>query len=511
MTIPFSQIVNAIPGVVSAGGTALSLSGLFLTNATVSGTIPRVPVGTVLSLTSPAAVSAYFGANSTEYGEAQTYFAGYTNCLAYPGAMLFATYPGSAVSAFLRGGSLASLGLAGVQAISTGALSVTIDGVVKTAASVNLSTATSFSDAASKLTTALGLSGSAVAYDSISGAFVISSGTTGSTSTMTYATSSSGNVATTLLLTSATGAVLSQGAAATTPSAFMTALIAINSNWAAFTHVFDPDSTGNTNKLAFAAWNATQGNRYLYVPWDVDQSPVTTNPATSSLGYLVGASGNNYSGTAPISQTAVTYHGAAFVLGYAASLNFNSTNGRATAMFRTQSGLAASISSSTAYSNLIANGYSCVGAFGNANATDIILANGQVSGQFLWIDSYLNQIWLNYSLQSAIFTAFTNFPSFPYNPDGYSLIEASCAPVLQQFVKYGGAHANVTLSAAEIAAVNSAAGKTIAPALSQQGWWLGISDPGATARANRQTPICILFYVDGQSVQSLTINSFLVQ
>ena len=65
-TIPYSSVVNVIPGVVSAGGTALSLSGLFLTEAVVSGTIPRVPVGTVLSLTSPAAVSSYFGATSTE-------------------------------------------------------------------------------------------------------------------------------------------------------------------------------------------------------------------------------------------------------------------------------------------------------------------------------------------------------------------------------------------------------------------------------------------------------------
>ena len=469
MTIPFSSIVNVIPGVVSAGGTALSLSGLFLTNAAVSGTIPRVPVGAVLSLTSPAAVSSYFGSTSTEYAEAQVYFSGYTNCLSYPGAMLFATYPGSAVSAFLRGGSLASLGLAGIQAVTTGALSVTIDGTAKTAASVNLSTATSFSDAASKLTTALGLNGgAAVTYDTISGGFVISSGTTGTGSTLTYATSSSGSVATTLLLTSATGAVLSQGAAATTPSAFMTALIAVNSNWAAFTHVFDPDSSGNTNKLAFAAWNALQNNRFLYVPWDTDQSPVAANPATSSLGYLIGTSGNNYSGTAPISQTAITYHGAAFVLGYGASLNFSAPNGRANAMFRSQSGLTAAITSDTAAKNLAGNGYNSINVYGNAAASDVILAPGQVSGQFLWIDSFFNQIWLNANLQAAIMSAFVNFPSFPYNPEGYSLIEAACAPVLQQFVNYGGARKNVTLSAVEVAAVNSAAGKQIASSLSQQ-------------------------------------------
>ena len=427
--------------------------------------------------------------------------------------MLFATYPGIAVSGFLRGGSLASLGLAGVKAISTGQLSVTIDGSAKSAASVDLSTSTSFSDAASKLTTALGLSaGQAVTYDTISGGFVISSGTTGANSTLTYATSSAGNVASTLLLTSATGAILSPGSAITTPSVFMTALIAINSNWAAFTHVFDPDGgSGNTNKLAFAAWNSAQNNRFLYVPWDADQSPVTTSPATSSLGYLVGASGNNYSGAAPISQTAVTYHGAAFVLGYGASLSFNSTNGRANAMFRSQSGLTAAVSNATSAANLSANGYNSINVYGNAADSDVILAPGQVSGPFSWIDSYFNQIWLNANLQAAIFKAFVSFPSFPYNPDGYSLIEAACAPTLQQFLTYGGARQNVTLSATQIAAVNSAAGKAIAPTLSQQGYYLSVSDPGAAARAARQTPVCALWYVDGGNVQSLTLSSNLVQ
>jgi hypothetical protein len=610
----------------------------------------------VISLTSPAAVSAYFGANSTEYAEAQVYFGGYLNCLAYPGAMLFAQYQGSSsacaftgststttltvtavsngalavgqtitgsgvaagtvitalgtgtggagtytinvsqtvssttmtaiapgVAAYLRGGSVATLGLAGLQAIVSGTLAVTVDGYPHSAASVNLSTATSFSSAATLLTTALGTSNPTIAsftasittnvltvtvassgvlavgqtvtggstaagtiitalgtgtggtgtyivnisqtvtsgslttvgtlptvtYDTIGGGFIVTSGVTGAASTIAFAT---GTLAATLLLTSATGAVTSQGAAATTPSAFMAALVAVNQNWASFTHVFDPDGgSGNTLKLAFAAWNALQSNRYLYVPWDVDQNPVTTNPATTSLGYLVGTSGNNYSGTAPISQTAVTFHGAAFVMGYGAALNFNATNGRATAAFRTQSGLTASISSQTSAANLQANGYNWIGAYGNANSSAVFLYNGQVSGSFAWIDSYFNEIWLNYSLQAAIVNAFTNFPSFPYNPTGYSLIEAACAPVLQQFLKFGGARTNVTLSASEVAAVNSAAGRIIAPTLSQQGYFLSIADPGATARANRQTPVCVLWYCDGGAIQSLVISSLLVQ
>lgn len=502
MTIPISALVQAIPGVVSAGGTSTSLNGLFLTNNA------RVPIGTVLSLSSTLAVLNYFGAASAEYAKAQVYFGGYQGCTKYPGAMLWAQYPSAAVAAWLRGGSVVSAGLTTIKAI-TGSLSITVDGNAWAAASLSLSGCASFSAVATAITSALTGTGTGptVTYDSVSGGFVVTSGTAGSGSTITVAT---GTAAAGLYLTTATGAILSQGAAAATPGTFMSALIQVNSSWAAFTHIFDPDVSGNTNKVAFAAWTSAQSNRYLYVPADSDTTPTTTNPATSSLGYLCGTSGNNYSGTAPIYQPS-DLNGPAFVLGYGASLDFNATNGRATAMFRNQSGLAAGVTSSTARSDLIANGYNFVGSYGNSSQTWTFVEPGQVSGPFLWLDSFLGQIWLNSSLQNAVLTAFVSIPSFPYNADGYGLIEAACTPVLAQFLKYGGCRKGVILSASEIAAVNSVAGVDIASTLSQQGYVLRIADPGATVRAARGTPICTLWYVDGQSIQSIVVNSLLVQ
>ena len=57
-----------------------------------------------------------------------------------------------------------------------------------------------------------------VTYDSLSGAFIVTSGTTGATSTVSYG---SGTTADALNLTAADGAVLSQGAAAAVPAAAM--------------------------------------------------------------------------------------------------------------------------------------------------------------------------------------------------------------------------------------------------------------------------------------------------
>jgi hypothetical protein len=150
-TIPASIDVNVTPSVISAGGSALDLNGLFLT------TSARVSIGTVQSFANAGEVESFFGGTSQEAAKAIVYFAGFDNSDVKPGAILFAQYPVQAVPAYLRSGNLAALTLAELQAIN-GFLSVTIDGAVK-AGNVNLSGATSFSAAAQIIQTDLNIQG----------------------------------------------------------------------------------------------------------------------------------------------------------------------------------------------------------------------------------------------------------------------------------------------------------------------------------------------------------------
>jgi hypothetical protein len=146
------MIASVTPSVLAAGGDGLHLSGLILTNN------PRVAVGTVPSFPSRASVETYFGALSQEAQLAGRYFLGFDNSSIKPGALMFAQYPTAAVGGWLRGGSVAGLSIAQLQAIS-GTLSVTIDGVVKTAAALTLATSTSFSLAAIAIQTGLAIQG----------------------------------------------------------------------------------------------------------------------------------------------------------------------------------------------------------------------------------------------------------------------------------------------------------------------------------------------------------------
>lgn len=493
-SIPASEIVSVLPSVIGAGGRALDLNGLLLTNGT------RIPIGSVLSFPNADAVTAYFGSGSAEATLAAVYFSGYDGSLAKPGAMLLTQYPTAAVGAFLRGGSVAAYTLTQLQALS-GALTLTVNGVVKTSATITLSGATSFSNAATLILAGFTSPGFTVTYDSVSGAFIFSDTTTGSGSTLTFCT---GTLSAGLKLTQATGAVLSQGATIATPAAFMTAVVATTQNWASFTTSFDPDGgSGNSLKQAFAAWNSARNNRYLYVPWDTDSSPGASGAATTSLGYLLVQ--DSISGSMPYFAPDATK--AVFVMGAVASLDFTKTNGRATQAFRSQAGLSADVTDATTAANLIANAYNFYGAYATANDQFEFTYPGSVTGPFKWVDSYVNQIWLNNGLQLALMSLLTQMGTIPYNQAGYGAIESACADPIQAALNFGAIRAGVPLSALQIAEVNNLAGAQIDAVLSTRGYYLQIKPATAIVRAARASPPIILFYMDGQSVQKIALNS----
>jgi hypothetical protein len=353
-----------------------------------------------------------------------------------------------------------------------------------------------------------------VTYDSVSGAFVVTSGITGPASTAAFAT---GTLAPSVLLTQASGAVLSQGANAATPAAFMNSIIVADSNWVCFMTAFDPDGgVGNAQKQAFAAWKNAQNNRFAYVCWDTDITPTQGVPAAASLGQILPAA--NDSGTCLIYE-ATDLNLAAFVLGTAASINFSQRNGRITFAFKAQAGLVASVSDPTTAQNLAGNpqvpgstgnNYNFYGAYGAANQNFTWFQRGFVTGPYLWLDSYLNQIWLNNGFQVALLNLLANALSIPYTAAGNSLIQAALMPQIQAGLNFG-AFAPGSISASEAAAVNNQAGANISSTLQTQGWYLQILPATAAQRAARASPPMTFWYLDRGSVQAITLASIALQ
>jgi hypothetical protein len=339
-------------------------------------------------------------------------------------------------------------------------------------------------------------------YDSVSGNFVLTGGTPGAAGTIGYCT---GTLATALSMTSATGAALSQGAAPATPAAFMAGIVAQTTNWATFFTLFDPDNGyGNVNKQAFANWDGLQNSEFAYVAWDLDITPTQSNAATNSLGYIL--KNNSTSGTICVYDPNNTGL-AAFTSGSIASIDFTQLNGRSTLAFKSQSGFTSTVSSQTVSSNLIANGYNFYGSYATANQGFQFFNPGQISGQFQWADSYVNQIWMNSAFQLVLMTLLTSVKSIPYNSQGYALIRAALSTVITQAGNFGVFQPGVQLSALQIAEVNTAAGTPIDAILFSQGYYLQILPATAQVRGARGSPPMTFWYMDGGSVQSMNLAS----
>lgn len=644
--IPASEIVNVIPSVLPAGGTALDLIGIILT------TNSRFPVGEVLSFSDQADVADYVGSNDPLASLATIYFNGPNNATVTPASLWIARYPLTAVSAFLRGGNMAGLSVADIQAIN-GSLSIVIDGTTNSA-TVNLSAATSLSSAAQIIETQLGLTDStdasvtasiggqftgsttgtiltvtavidgtlqvgdtvtgsgagnslnativnqltggtaggigtytislpagpgdlssttitatsttltvtnvssgtikagdlvtgagvtaatyistqlsgtigevglytigiaqhvaseamtiklpAVYYDSVSGGFVVNSALTGSGSSIAFAT---GVISSTLKLTAATGAVISQGAVATTPAAFMDNVVEITQNWASFMTDWEPS---DANKEAFAVWTNGKRNRYIYEMWDTSALNIANGLGSPTVAYV---NANTLSGICMTyedpSLDSVPGELAAFGMGWTASLDFSRTNGRMTQAFRSQSGLAPQVFTATAADNLMAKGLNFYGDYTTANEAFTFQYPGSISGPFLWKDSYANQIWLNNQLQLAIMVGMTSVGVIPYNFVGASLIEGFCMDPINQAVNFGAIVAGITLSAAQIVEVNTAAGVKIDTVITNRGWYLQVKQASPQTRMVRGSPPCTLWYADGGSIQHINLASIEIQ
>jgi hypothetical protein len=488
-SIPASAIVSVLPSVIDAGGSGLDLVGLILTTSS------RAPTGVVLSFASASDVGAYFGPLSTEAAMAAAYFAGYDGSTIKPATLKFYRYVSTAAAAFLRGNKL-NMTLASLQG-RTGTLSITVNGTVKTSSSINLAAATSFSDGAAIIQAAFTSPGFTVAYDSQSDAFVFTTTTTGAAATITAA---SGTLSSGLKLTAGAGATISQGADVATPTATMDAVAALAQDFVSFTTESNPSVA---NKLLFSAWADSKSNRFLYVGWDISDV-ATVNGDTTSFGAQVLA--NGYSATAAVYHPTDASPLAAFVMGAIASLDFTRENGRATMAFRSGA-VNPGVTNQTIAANLIANGYNFFGSYATANDQFTFLYPGQVSGAFEWIDSWVCQVWMNNAFQLALMNLLTSVGQIPYNQDGYGLIEASLRGVIDDALNFGAIRAGVTLSAQQKAEVNTRAGGDVAGVIERRGWYVSVKDPGATARANRQSPVTTVFYTDGQSVQSITLSS----
>ena len=498
MAISANQIVQVLPRILTGTGQDLVFNGMVLDENT------RIPTASPISFSSADAVGEYFGVASDEYTFASVYFGGYNNSQLKPSLLYFYKLAPNGVSPFVRGTSLTpATALATLTAITSGSFSVIINGDNYELTSLDLSAATSLSDVASTIQSALvtaGATNAVVSFSSIDNSFTLDAGEVGAEKSVTVP---SGDVATAMGFAEDT-AVVSAGADAQTVTETMTELTSSFQNFVTFTTLAE---ASDADAISLAQWATTQANAgtmYLYVCWDsseANKDPLNTTVIAEQLKAL------------EVTATTVVYPSykiAAFTMGAAASIAWDQTNGTITFAFKAQSGLGADITKTEDSVALLGHGVNFIGNYATRNDNFVFFYNGQMLGEWAWIDTYLNACWLCNALQVQLMAMFTANRRIPYTEAGYAIIRANCRDVINRAINNGVINAGVSLSEAQISTLVSELGGDFSNEIYTNGYYLQILDATANARQQRTSPPCNLVYTYGGAVQRLVLPAIAV-
>lgn len=489
MTIPASELVDLQPRTLDGGLNGIELNGLLLSNSAL------LPAHYVYPFSSADSVSNYFGAESPEASLASNYFLADDNKQKVPTVLYFYRANTGSIAAWVRGGTV-SAKISAFQAVTDGALTLTINGQKIELTAISLADANSYSAVAAAIQAKLeaSSSGSTVTYNPNFSAFIITSGTTGEESTIDYATvpASGTDLGALMALYEMDGALLSQGANTESMSESMQAAIKSNQNWVTFMPVFQET---DQQKEDLATWCNSKGTRFAYIANESNQNALIPNNAA-----CFGQHVKDFTG---IFNTYNTKAFASLAMGFAASMDLERTGGRKTFAYRSQEGLAFTVDDADDARALLGNGYNFYGSYATASEEFSLAQNGQISGKATWFDTYLGQIWLKARMQAAWITTLQNSNTLPFNQDGYTAIYASSMDVINAGIDAGLIVKGVALSAQQKNQVNREAGLDISEALYTQGWYLHVPDASTATRVARGPAQPNFWYCDGGSIQSI--------
>ncbi len=421
-----------------------------------------------------AAVAGDFGSTAPEYLAAAIFFDQTpTPALLYIGAWARTAQSGVLVGSIL---SATQQAITNFTSITNGGLTITVDGAQHAITGMNFASVTNLNGVASIFQTAL--AGSAtVTWDATNTVFRVKSASTGTSSSVTFATAPGNgtDVSGLLGLTSAAGGYVQAGIAAETPLAAVTALALMTNAWYGlmFAAATPPAASDH---IAVAGFIQGSSPSHIYGVTTQDTTTLNANTSTDLASQLQALAYTrtfiHYSSSSP--------YACAGIFGNAFTVNFNGSTTTITIKFKQDVGVTAETLTETQAAAL--NQKNC-NVFVNYNNATAIIQQGQMcSGVFF--DTIHGTDWLQNDIQTAIYNDLYSATKIPQTDAGVTRLINDVTGCLHQAVVNGLVAPGVWLGPAVGAIVT---GQTL-----PNGYYVyapQVSTQSAAARAARQAPV----------------------
>lgn len=400
------------------------------------------PVGQVIEFTGGSIIALenigdYFGITSDEYKFAEKYFQPNKKGVS-PQKISFSGFSASDTPAMIIG--VRGVKLADIQAITTGTLSVTVDGVDKSYTDINLSSAADLTGVATALTAVVASDGLEVEYESTTGRFNLKTVATGAEEVLSVA---EGTVAELLGWTNGVGIVV-EGADGGTAVETVADSAGLSNNFLSF--CFIGATLSNSDIVELAEWTSAQNVKYLF--------SLGVNPTNAeTIANLV----SNYDGVA---LTLDIYDEMAefMPMSRIASIDYTKPNAAISMFYQQFNGVKASVNKTSVAQDYDALRVNYYGATSQAGEDVLFYQNGVLQGSITDMGVYANEAWLKDAFVTKILNLRLGLDTLPANNVGVGLVLASMMDVINLSLYNGVTLPGKTLSSTQKAYITQLTG-----------------------------------------------------
>lgn len=368
-----------------------------------------------------------FGTTAPEYLAANLFFSQSPQ----PSILYIGRWAQTATAGLLRGAILTSgqQAMSNFTSITNGSMKITIDGVAKTLTAIDFSAQTNLNGVASQVNA--GLTGGTVTWDGVNSRFVVTSSTTGATSTVGYATAhtSGTDISALLGLTQAQSAVPVPGAAAETMLEAYQALGNASTSWYGSMTATTATVT-DADHLAVAAYIESASPTRIYGVTSqstaILDGTLTTDIASKLKAANLKRTFIQYSSSSP--------YASASLYGRAFTVNFQGNNTVITLKFKQEPTVTAENLTASQAAALTAKNCN---VFVNYNNNTAIIQQGVMTNGYFF-DEVHGTDWLQNDVQTAVYNLlYTSTTKIPQTDGGNNQIVNTINSRMDQAVTNG--------------------------------------------------------------------------